>query len=1085
MNPDQESLRRLQSASTTVALSIALACSLGVQAARADIEVGSSFGTPTIDGRISVGEWDLAEHVEFAYGIVSFRNDHIRLYVLIDAIGDTGADPPVRFTGDVIDVSFDHDENAVIDDRDLSYRLYDAAYNLGYQYYVAPGLLGPRAARTRSSVAAGFDCFVADSTRGLGGSVCNTHRVWEIAFDLEEIFAEPGSVARLGIEVESESPAFEERLPPGDFRTDFSNLLAVRLEEEPAALPVASSSVAIRFDEMSPIESIEVTQAIQDRQNSLPLVADKATVARMYLEAQPGGMLIALLYGTRDGDDLPGSPLASLHYARESIDRELLDDTVNFALPDSWTQGRVEMRGLALPYDSYAPEVESSPVAVSFAEKEEAPIIWIVRVNGGSEEAPLLGSRAELEAQRDFLQTVYPTPHARLRTLPWQSIGAQNSDDYGDFAHPLGELWLGAFLGAALSGGWDDMPDFIYGFAPACDEDGCGVALRDPGAVAMGHTYSCIFDQTGELATACDHAVFAHESNHMLDRTRPFTWGQHVTNPDLDDDSRWGCGAAQPDPDWAALWDDDEIREIGFDTRPPWQDGWGRLMPNRYNHFTVVPSEFPDFLSYCRASVRVPVGSYTQSLAVNPVRWISGYRWLRLFCELPSPPGTPPHVACANSTILAPSLLQRLRLGLAQTQPVFYVTATLGLQGGGVLHPVVAQQGASDMLAANGEYAVELQDASGNALLVAPFTPSFVDANGDALGSVPVTLQLPALQMTRRIVLRRGPVPLDTIEASDSPPEVSIVEPKPGEQWMQGSQRIRWSASDPDGDPLTFSILYSPDQGQSWHPVAWAVEGGEFEVDTAALPGGNGGRVRVVATDGFHTVASESAGSFYVAGTAPDAAITLPKAGAEFVAGQAIELEGRAHDAEQGTLPDEAFEWRLGSHPLAVGPSARVHLPPGVYTIVLSVGDAEGMWTTDAVEIAVAADGDGDGVGDLADLCPETPDPRQLDSDDDGIGDSCDLCAATEIPERAPTRWLGIHHYALVDDDGVFDSHPWTWHWWWWWQPREYTLEDTRGCSCEQIITGLQLGPRHLRYGCGTGVMDYFTWIVSPPPSNP
>jgi len=178
-------------------------------------------------------------------------------------------------------------------------------------------------------------------------------------------------------------------------------------------------------------------------------------------------------------------------------------------------------------------------------------------------------------------------------------------------------VWLGAFLGAALSGRWDEMPDFISGFTPECDPDGCGVALRDPGAVAMGFAYGCVFASALENPTACDHAVFAHESNHVLDRTHPFTWGQHVTNPDVDEDGDWGCGAAQPDLDWAAMWDDDEIRGIGFDTRPPWRDGWQRLTFDTYNVFSVVPSDFPDFLSYCRAKVPAPVGSPARNISVS------------------------------------------------------------------------------------------------------------------------------------------------------------------------------------------------------------------------------------------------------------------------------------------------------------------------------------------------------------------------------------------------------------------------------------------------------------------------------------
>jgi len=49
---------------------------------------------------------------------------------------------------------------------------------------------------------------------------------------------------------------------------------------------------------------------------------------------------------------------------------------------------------------------------------------------------------------------------------------------------------------------------------------------------------------------------------------------------------------------------------------------------------------------------------------------------------------------------------------------------------------------------------------------------------------------------------------------------------------------------------------------------------------------------------------------------------------------------------------------------------------------------------------AAILDLDGDGVQNLADDCPETPDPVQADADGDGIGDACDNCPATASPNQ-------------------------------------------------------------------------------------
>jgi len=150
-------------------------------------------------------------------------------------------------------------------------------------------------------------------------------------------------------------------------------------------------------------------------------------------------------------------------------------------------------------------------------------------------------------------------------------------------------------------------------------------------------------------------------------------------------------------------------------------------------------------------------------------------------------------------------------------------------------------------------------------------------------------------------------------------------------------------------------------------------------------------------------------------------------------------------------------------------------------------------------------DGDGDGLGDacdcpdvdhdnvcdLDDNCPEQPNPDQYDADGDGYGDPCDCldrdhdticdqddaCKSTVIPEQyVPGVVLWYNRFALVDGDDVFDTggmkgQP---------LPRIYTLQDTRGCSCEQIIAALGLGQGMLDHGCSITTMEYWISKVNP-----
>jgi hypothetical protein len=98
------------------------------------------------------------------------------------------------------------------------------------------------------------------------------------------------------------------------------------------------------------------------------------------------------------------------------------------------------------------------------------------------------------------------------------------------------------------------------------------------------------------------------------------------------------------------------------------------------------------------------------------------------------------------------------------------------------------------------------------------------------------------------------------------------------------------------------------------------------------------------------------------------------------------------------------------------------------------------------------------------------------DADCDGVLDSADVCAGTIIPEGVPTKRLGVNRFALTDDDGDFDTTT----------PRgrgpekSFTIEETAGCSCEQIIDELGLGAGHTTFGCSISAMEEWVQSLNP-----
>ncbi|WP_100658159.1 Ig-like domain-containing protein [Alteromonas flava] len=97
----------------------------------------------------------------------------------------------------------------------------------------------------------------------------------------------------------------------------------------------------------------------------------------------------------------------------------------------------------------------------------------------------------------------------------------------------------------------------------------------------------------------------------------------------------------------------------------------------------------------------------------------------------------------------------------------------------------------------------------------------------------------------------------------------------------------------------------------------------------------------------------------------------------------------------------------------------------------------------------------------------------QMDSDNDNIIDALDMCAATSVPETAPEKGIKPNHFALLDGDIWFDTAG---------KAKEsFSLVDTAGCSCEQIVEQQGLGKGHLKHGCSVGVMKNWVEMVTQP----
>lgn len=128
-------------------------------------------------------------------------------------------------------------------------------------------------------------------------------------------------------------------------------------------------------------------------------------------------------------------------------------------------------------------------------------------------------------------------------------------------------------------------------------------------------------------------------------------------------------------------------------------------------------------------------------------------------------------------------------------------------------------------------------------------------------------------------------------------------------------------------------------------------------------------------------------------------------------------------------------------------------------------------------------DSDEDGVLDSYDNCPALWNEDQHDFDADSIGDVCDpdddndlvedvldQCPMTSMPESVPNSRLGLlpNRWALVKEDGNFSHGKLSYG-----KNTAFSTNDTKGCSCEQIIEHMHLSRTNLWFGCPTLVI----WI--------
>jgi hypothetical protein len=260
-----------------------------------------------------------------------------------------------------------------------------------------------------------------------------------------------------------------------------------------------------------------------------------------------------------------------------------------------------------------------------------------------------------------------------------------------------------------------------------------------------------------------------------------------------------------------------------------------------------------------------------------------------------------------------------------------------------------------------GDYAIVLRGAGGAELARYPFTPLQVDGGPTLIAAEPdlhllgISELVPYVAGTVRVDIEGpGGVALKTVTAGANPPIANLIAPSGGGTLSGDPVTVSWTASDPDGDPLTYAVQYTPDDGATWQMVTQSISDTSAQISRANLTAGTAARFRVWASDGIHTAAATS-DAFILPNAPPEVEIVNPDgASVTIMAGQTLSLQALAYDADTGSLDDAQIEWASDlDGPLGTGAQFVALLGVGSHTVTVTAWDAEGDSASDTVLVRV------------------------------------------------------------------------------------------------------------------------------------
>ena len=699
------------------------------------------------------------------------------------------------------------------------------------------------------------------------------------------------------------------------------------------------------------ITGLEVTQGVQTTSNSVPLIKGKRTFVRVYVRSDdstrdvPG--ITARLRATWTGgagDWIEPTNVLAITVKR-SPSRQNLNDAFLFELPWDWLQGdnlqiTAELNPAHNPEqsDNYVHNVMTSPTFhLNPPPRLELRLFEYYYAMGGTVFGP---AYAEKFGNADWIRRAYPV-----------------DESAGNLQTP----------GGGLRWSWTTIRDDAlanlvrYPFVPCEDKD--TTSNPDPNLPdcqnlrASAYVASQIAGMRNDLRAYGDtdnttyYGLIALGSEQRDGKTATYfprgqDGGKNGAGPAGNDALGWYAGhevghsVGLGHPATAAAAQECGIK--GNDSLPNYPHAHIGDNNNNTNAEGFLDTPSYNYPRYDNSNLAI--GTQTQDvMAYCKPFWLSDENYTRIYQNLT---GNTPFQATVASLQQSGDWLVVYGSIISGTNTAYM--DYLRHQIGNVTMPPLTP----------GNYAIRLRDGNGHVLHDYAFTPT-ADADtpllsfGQVVTFIAGTRDVRIVRLSDQHVLADAPI-------SANPPSVSNVHLVGAPNPVTGTVTLAWSASDPDGGPLQFDVLYSRDNGSSFQPLILHTVTPTQQIATSALGGGTG-KFRVVASDGFNTGQADSA-SFTMANKPPVPMITLPTNGIHTHYGQVVNFSGSAVDVQDGVIGSSGLVWSSASGTLGTGPlMTQSLLPPGADVITLTATNKEGLSASASVTVYVDDNIDPDG----------------------------------------------------------------------------------------------------------------------------